>query len=741
MKPEIPRGAIVLGYLRDGSAVYLTIRDRSMHVFIAGGTGSGKSTLMRTMCFQDARARHGFTLIDPVGDLYDVLIEYLCYLRAIGYRPPDFIPFKPADRSWVLPYNPFTGVSGELSTLVDRRVDATLRIWGQSTGDETPRLAKWLKCLFTVLIQCNLTILEAAYLVDRHASEIRSFLLQGLTEPFIRAKLEQLSEYKQADFSAQMDSVESRLMRFLCSGIIRRTMGVGTSVLDFPAIMNEGKILLVNLGLGDSLSEEQQRLIGTLIISEEYEAAMRRPTGSRPHYLYIDEAGLFMTRELGKGFDQCRKKGLHITIAVQHPTQVMTDDPKLYKSITNNARNKFIFAMPDREDASVLADDLFPNLTAPTVKVVHKHLTHLIKDVRDNSRTESHTQTESRGSSLTEGEAHSFGVGSSSGVSQQSGESYQESTTDTRSDTTGESWDVAETESYGYSEQESHGWSDSQTSSYAHGRDTSTTLGRSQSLTRPRFGFFRATAADPLAMLGSTTEADSQSSSTSTSEAWGESTSDGYQESHATARSVAAGETRSWGSNRSKSHGLAEQYGRSTSRGVTKNAEESRTQSLSESQSRSRSSEQGTTTGWSSTEQPGTRHIPLWEETPTYWTLEERRWQAAELLMNQSIGCCHAKLVNGNDVFAVNIQAPKRFYIRPKDLLRFTRLCLEKYCLPCEVADRLILERQHKLLEAVQAHHNESTHISDGARNQRKKKDRVKDKDAGSLFDDVVGRE
>src|SRR5207253_1888478 len=108
-----------------------------------------------------------------------------------------------------------------------------------------------------------------------------------------------------------------RLMRFLCSGVIRRTMGVGTSVLDFGQIMDEGKILLVNLGLSDTVSEEQRRLIGTLLISEMFEAAMRRPTGSRPHYLYIDEAGLFVTPELGKALDQCRKKGLHVTLAVQ----------------------------------------------------------------------------------------------------------------------------------------------------------------------------------------------------------------------------------------------------------------------------------------------------------------------------------------------------------------------------------------------------------------------------------------
>src|SRR5205823_3920087 len=112
---------------------------------------------------------------------------------------------------------------------------------------------------------------------------------------------------------------------------------------------NEGKIVLVNLGLSGFVSEEQQRLIGILLINQLFEEAMQRPTGSRPFYLYADEAGLFVTPEIGQAFEQCRKKGLHLNLAFQHLAQFKDQDQRLYKSIKNNAQTKLIFSIADRQ--------------------------------------------------------------------------------------------------------------------------------------------------------------------------------------------------------------------------------------------------------------------------------------------------------------------------------------------------------------------------------------------------------
>jgi hypothetical protein len=258
-----PRGSLFLGIV-DGQHLYLTARDRSYHLLIIGGIGTGKTVTAENLIRQDIEHGRGVVLIDPMGALFKRVLGYLCYCAATGRRIPEVILFNPSENEWVLPFNPFVRKDGELSVQVDRLVAATLRAWGQDTGNDTPRLEKWLTCLFCLMIECNLTLLEAAWLLDRNQQELREQLLSRISNSFIRKQFEQLSHFKPFEFSQQLESVENRLMRFLASGHLGRIFGAGTNALDFQKIMDEGKILLVNLQPGKFLSHEQAQLIGIL---------------------------------------------------------------------------------------------------------------------------------------------------------------------------------------------------------------------------------------------------------------------------------------------------------------------------------------------------------------------------------------------------------------------------------------------------------------------------------------------
>ena len=155
-------------------------------------------------------------------------------------------------------------------------------------------------------------MLEAELLIDRRAVEIRRFLLAGLHDPIARRKLEQLTLYKPTEFLQQTESVENRLMRWVSSGVLHRSMRIGTNALDFRAMMDDGKFLLVNLGLSDFVSEQDQRLIGSLLLNEFFETAMRRETGAQPFYVYLDAGLPLVSPELASTLEECRKRSLYL---------------------------------------------------------------------------------------------------------------------------------------------------------------------------------------------------------------------------------------------------------------------------------------------------------------------------------------------------------------------------------------------------------------------------------------------
>src|SRR5437588_759258 len=111
----VPKGSLYIGEV-NGDRLYLSPRDRSYQVI-------------------------------PMGALFNRLLDYCCYLKAVGLLKSEVIVANFSDGSWILPFNPLLRHEGELSVQVNRRVAATVRVWGVSNSDATPRLEKWLKVL------------------------------------------------------------------------------------------------------------------------------------------------------------------------------------------------------------------------------------------------------------------------------------------------------------------------------------------------------------------------------------------------------------------------------------------------------------------------------------------------------------------------------------------------------------------------------------------------------------------
>src|ERR1700722_7388366 len=245
------------------------------------------------------RNPQGFCLIDPHGFLYDDLVRWLAY-----HKPNrDIILFEPAAEDRIVGFNPFQRKeSAELHTLVDRRVAATVKVWGAANSDSTPRLERWLRCLYFALMEQGLPLDVARYFLSWQRKEIRDHLIRSIRSETVRDEWNELGSVRNVqDFWAQIESTKNRLLfRFIEPQQVRRTMGLPMNNIDPEDLIEHGKILLVNLQpKKNRLSLENARLIGTLLLNELWEITRQREqrrggSAPSPFFLVIDEFQLFL---------------------------------------------------------------------------------------------------------------------------------------------------------------------------------------------------------------------------------------------------------------------------------------------------------------------------------------------------------------------------------------------------------------------------------------------------------------
>src|SRR5205085_1542511 len=147
---------------------------------------------------------------------------------------------------------------------------------------------------------------------------------------------------------------------FVNHEIIQPIIGQTTRTIDFPSVLDQHKILLVNLAGQGAISGDEQQLLGTLFVNELLTAAFARPKTRRaPFYLAIDEFQHFVTKDICEILDGGRKFGLHLILAHQLLNQLKARDPEVYYSTLTNSRTKVVFGGMNDEDLDILSRELF----------------------------------------------------------------------------------------------------------------------------------------------------------------------------------------------------------------------------------------------------------------------------------------------------------------------------------------------------------------------------------------------
>lgn len=402
--------------------VYLTDEQRSTHVQVIGSTGTGKSKFMEHLIREDILAGNGLCLIDPHGYLYHDILKFL---QAVNKKPDKVILFDPSEDTVATGFNPLRLSAKDLSYQVDAMVRACAKVWGGEDTDRTPLLKRCLRITFHALAEGELTLLEAQYLTSPTKRGMREFLTAKIKDPVIKEQWDYFNSHQLTinRFYEEFGSTINRTMEFLAAERIRTIIGQRAGTLDFKKIMDEGYIVLVNLSSGKSVSHDNARLIGTLLVNDLFLTATERPPQSRPFYLYIDECALFINEDVARILDEGRKFGLHLILAHQHLAQLKKAGEDIYHSVMTDAKTKVIFGGLSAEDARILAEQVFlgeleleeakTTLDKPTV--VGYTTTWLESYSKGETRTKSEART--TGKVKTETEAESMGRGRVSGTS------------------------------------------------------------------------------------------------------------------------------------------------------------------------------------------------------------------------------------------------------------------------------------------------------------------------------------
>ncbi len=278
-------------------------KDRRKHVYVIGKTGTGKSTFIANMAINDMRNKKGFCVIDPHGDLCEVLLDYVP-----SFRVNDVIYLDPSDQDRSFSMNPLEVSEPHQKELVVSGIVAIFnKLYGHSWG---PRLEYILRnCLLSVIDYPNATLMMVTEILtnDRFREKVVSTLKDPVLVSFWRNEFANMHPRLKSEALAP---ILNKVGQFTSSTVIRNIIKNPKSTIDLQKVMDEGKILLLNLSQG-KLGEDNAALMGAMIITKIQLAAMNRVSQKeeerRDFYLYVDEFQNFATTSFVKILSEARK--------------------------------------------------------------------------------------------------------------------------------------------------------------------------------------------------------------------------------------------------------------------------------------------------------------------------------------------------------------------------------------------------------------------------------------------------
>ncbi|MFC1646954.1 type IV secretory system conjugative DNA transfer family protein [Patescibacteria group bacterium] len=312
--------------------------DRRKHIYMIGKTGTGKSTVIANMVINDMRNGEGAAVIDPHGDLCEILLDYVP-----SYRINDVAYLDPSDLEYPFHLNPLEVKTPEFRDLVASGIVSIFyKLYHYSWG---PRLEYILRnAITTLLCVPGTTLLQIPEILtnEKYRTRIIEKMDDQVLKNFWNNEFNKMSPQMRTE---AISPILNKVGQFLTSKTIRNIVGNSTSTIDLETMMNEGKIVLVNLSQG-KLGEDNSALLGSMVITKLQLAAMNRvykqEEARRDFYLYVDEFQNFATNSFVKILSEARKYRLNLMLANQYVGQI---DEEVQKAIFGNAGSLMSFGV------------------------------------------------------------------------------------------------------------------------------------------------------------------------------------------------------------------------------------------------------------------------------------------------------------------------------------------------------------------------------------------------------------
>lgn len=333
----------------------IKLDDRRRHMYVIGKSGTGKSVLLENMIYTDIRAGHGLAVVDPHGDLVEKVLDLIP-----SNRVNDVVYFNPSDVDYPIAFNPLETVDPKYRHLVaSGLVGVFKKIWADSWG---PRLEYILRnAILSLLEYPSSTLLGITrILVDKY---YRKKVLEKVNDPVVRSFwIDEYDNYNEKFRTEAISPIQNKIGQFLSSAIIRNIVGQPKSTIDLRKIMDERKVLLMDLSKG-RVGEDNSALLGAMMITKIQLAAMSRidmvESERKDFFLYVDEFQNFATESFATILSEARKYRLNLIIAHQYIEQL---GDVVKAAVFGNIGTMVVFRI-GAEDAEFLEKEFAPTFT------------------------------------------------------------------------------------------------------------------------------------------------------------------------------------------------------------------------------------------------------------------------------------------------------------------------------------------------------------------------------------------